>query len=186
MNLSFFESIPLTFDQLVSIFIAFLVAVFGYRIHERMRLQQYFGELRIWSSNCLNCLSEAVHLCDLNPQLTQEPDFFNRKHELLIQISSLIDQGKLFFPSMDMSDAYEGQVTVPQNYSRKQRPLDDLVFTYSTIKKMSYTERKENELLRAPLVEINRDFCTAIQTLLDPQKSHKQFGLAMSYQSPNK
>ena len=177
---------PLTFEQIVSIFIALLVAVFGYRIHERMRLQHYFGELRIWSSTCLDCLSEAVHLCDLEPQRTHKPDFFNRRHELLIRLSSLIDQGKLFFPSMDVADVSDGQAIVSQTTSRKQRPLDDLVYAYGAIKKMSYTERKENELLRAPLVEIKRDFTAAIQTLLDPQKSHKQFGLAMRYQSPTK
>lgn len=179
------DSLPLTLEQLVSVFIAVVVAVFGYRIHERMRLQHYFGELRAWSSMCLDCLSEAVHLCDLEPSRTQQPDFFNRRHKVLVKLSALIDQGKFFFPNMDVGDAHEKSLTLGQ-YSRKQRPLDDLVYAYGAVKKMSYTERQENELLRAPLVEIKRDFASAIQTLLDPQKSHKQFGLAMRYQSPKK
>ena len=63
--------------------------------------------------------------------------------------------------------------------SLKQRPLDDLVYAYSAIKKMSYRSREENLLLKAPLVEIKRDFTNSIQVLLDPKKAYKQFGLAM-------
>ena len=77
----------ISIGQLASIFIAILVAVFGYRVHERMRLQHYFGELRIWSSSCLDVFSEAVHLCDLDPNVTDNPDFFNRRHTCLLYTS---------------------------------------------------------------------------------------------------
>jgi len=166
-----------SFEQLVPPLIAFIVGIFGYRIHERMRLQQYFGELRVWASSCLDCLSEAVHLCELDPVLTKDPDFFNRRHTILVSLSSYIDQGRWFFPSAVVADTQEWDFQTPKNL--KQRPLDDLVYAYSVIKKMSYSRRDENLLLKAPMVEIKKDFTNSIQVLLDPKKAYKQFGLAM-------
>ena len=59
--------------------IAILVAYFGIRIQERARLQQYFAELRVWSLTALDDLSEAAHLCLLDPVVTQDASFYNIK-----------------------------------------------------------------------------------------------------------
>ena len=174
----------ISLGQLASIFIAILVAIFGYRVHERMRLQHYFGELRIWSSSCLDVLSEAVHLCDLDPKVTDHPDFFNRRHALLVRVSSLIDQGKLFFPNVEIDESVDWQQERHQN--RKHRPLDDLIYAYGALKKMSYEEKTENDFLRPHIVEIKRDFAAAMQNFLNPQKAHKQFGLAMKHKTQKK
>jgi len=85
--------------QILGWLIAILVAYFGIRIQERARLQQYFGELRVWALSALDDLSEAAHLCQLDPAVTHEPSFYNRRHDLLVSLSSKIDQGRLFFPS---------------------------------------------------------------------------------------
>jgi len=172
-----FKISPMVLEQSIAPLIAITVAFLGYWIHERMRLQHYFGELRLWSSACLDCLSEAVHLCDLEPSATSEPNFFNRRHDVLVRLSSYIDQGRWFFPN---AKATNTEIWSLENYkSFKQRPLDDLVYAYGAVKKMSYSSKQENSFLRAPLVEIKKDFTDSIQTLLDPKKAHKQFGLAM-------
>ncbi len=168
---------PQAINQFVAPLIAILVAYFGYRIHERMRLQHYLSELRFWSSECLECLSEAVHLCDLEPAVTEDPIFYNRRHAILVQLSAKIDQGRWFFPNVKDVDLETWKL---ESYKTvKHRPLDDLVYCYGAVRKMSYTDRQENQLLRSPLVEIKRDFTSSIQILLDPTKAHKQFGLAM-------
>ncbi len=172
---------PVTLNQLVAVLVPVLVAYIAYRIHERMRLQHYFGELRVWASSCLDCLSEATHLCELEPSSTQDPDFFNRRHAVLVKLSSYIDQGRWFFPNAEPMDTESWKLDSFQNLSR--RPLDDLVYAYGAVKKMSYVDKAENTLLKAPLVEIKRDFTNSIQTLLDPSKAHKQFGLAMNKNS---
>lgn len=168
---------PRSLEQLVAPLIAIMVAFFGCWIHERMRLQHYLGELRSWSSTCLDCLSEAVHLCDLDPALASEPNFFNRRHRTLVQLSSLIDQGRWFFPNAKPIDIDSGKLE--SHSSLKQRPLDDLVYAYSAVKKLSYKSKDDNVSLKPLLVEIKRDFTTSVQMLLDPSKAHKQFGLAM-------
>ena len=170
-------------EQIATPLIAVMVALFGYRIHERMRLQHYLSELRTWASGCQDCLSTAVHLCDLDPSVASEPSFFNRRHEVLVQLSSYIDQGRWFFPNARPMDIDHWQLEAYS--SLKQRPLDDLVYAYGAVKKMSYTNRQENTFLRTPLVEIKKDFTLSVQTILDPQKAQRQFGIVMKKKRPN-
>lgn len=174
--------LPTTLNQIVALLIPVMVAYFGYRFHERMRLQHYFGELRVWSSSCLDCLSEAVHLCELDPALTVDPSFFNRRHNVLQRLSSSIDQGRWFFPNAEVNDAENWRLDSYHNFER--RPLDDLVYAYGAVKRLSYKDQAENVLMKAPLVEIKKDFTSSIQVLLDPKKAHKQFGLAMKQNYP--
>jgi len=167
----FFKNMP----QVLGWLIAVLVAYFGIRIQERARLQQYFNELRVWAIAALDDLSEAAHLCLLDPRVTQDPDFYNRKHDLLVRLSAKIDQGRLFFPN-----------TEPAKFSKwqsiddvQQGPLSVLIYTYGVVKKMSYTSKHDNDDLWEPLITSKRDFTSAMQIILDPRNRHKQFGLAM-------
>ena len=170
-------------EQISTPLIAVVVALFGYRIHERMRLQHYLGELRAWASACQDCLSEATHLCDLDPSVTSDPNFFNRRHEVLVRLSSYIDQGRWFFPDVKPMGAEHWQLDTYR--SLKQRPLDDLVYAYGAVKKMSYSNRQENTFLRTPLVEIKKDFTLSVRTILDPKKAQKQFGIVMKKKRPD-
>lgn len=176
--------IPSSLDKIVAPLIAIMMAFFGYWIHERMRLQHYLGELRRWASSCQDCLSEAAHLCDLDPSVTVDPSFFNRRHAVLVSLSSYIDQGRWFFPDAKPMDVEHWQLEAYS--SLKQRPLDDLVYAYGAVKKMSYISRQENTFLRAPLVEIKKDFTLSVQTLLDPRRAQKQFGIVMKKVRPSK
>lgn len=165
------------FEPLFLAAIAVLVAVAGIKFQERVRLQHYFGELRVWASDAVNDLSEAVHLCQLEPQRTHDPDFFNRRHSLLIRMSAKVDQGRWFFPN---SPELNTETTLNSGkLGPRQRPLDNLVFAYNLVKDLSYEDREANLLLRASLVEIKKDFTRSIQTLLDPRKSQKGFAIAM-------
>ena len=175
---------PFSLEKLAPPLLAIMVAFFGYWIHERMRLQNYLGELRKWGASCLDCLSEAAHLCDLDPSLASDPNFFNRRHKVLVLLSSQIDQGRWFFPNAKPMDIDNWKLEAFS--SLKQRPLDDLIYAYGAVKKMSYNSRDENLLLKAPLVEIKRDFTMSVQMLLDPKKAHRQFGLVMKKKRPSK
>ena len=96
---------------------------------------------------------------------------------MLQRLSSSIDQGRWFFPNAEVSDTENWKLDNYQNFER--RPLDDLVYAYGAVKRLSYKDQAENLLMKAPLVEIKKDFTSSIQVLLDPKKAHKQFGLAM-------
>jgi len=167
--------------QILGWLIAILVAYFGIRIQERARLQQYFGELRVWALSALDDLSEAAHLCQLDPQATQDPSFYNRRHDLLISLSSKIDQGRLFFPSTQPAKFSKWKLESPNKL--RQGPLSALLFAYGAVKKMSYTEKVDNDHLWEPLIDTKRDFTSAMQAILDPRNKNKQFELAMKKKS---
>jgi len=158
--------------------IAVSVAYFGIRIQERARLQHYFGELRVWALGALDDLSEAAHLCRLDPAATKDASFYNRRHDLLIRLSSRIDQGRLFFPSTKPAKFSKWKLN-PAN-SLRQGPLSALLYTYGAVKQMSYTDGDDNAYLWDPLIDAKRDFTTAMQAILDPRNKNKQFELAMT------
>ena len=171
-------------SQLLGGAIATLVAYFGIRIQERARLQQYFGELRVWALAVLDDLSEAAHLCLLDPVVTQEASFYNRKHDLLIRLSAKIDQGRLFFPSTKPVKFSKWRLDPAQSFQRG--PLNILIYAYGAVKQMSYTSKEDNDHLWEPLITAKRDFTGAMQIILDPRNKNKQFELAMEKRHANK
>ena len=165
-------------QQIIGSLIAALLAYFGIRFQERARLQQYFGELRVWASKAVDDLSEAAHLCLLDPVQTKDPSFYNRRHALLVKLSSRIDQGRLFFPNSQQPKL--GQWKLLEFKKLNQRPLDALIYAYGAVKQMSYEEKTDNDHLWEPLIETKREFTSSTQVLLDPRQKGKQFELAMT------
>lgn len=179
-----FEFFSNNMSQVLGWTIAILVAYFGIRIQERARLQQYFGELRVWALAVLDDLSEAAHLCLLDPSVTKGPSFYNRKHDLLIRLSAKIDQGRLFFPSTKPVKFSKWRLDPAQSFQRG--PLSILIYAYGAVKQMSYTSKVDNEHLWEPLITTKRDFTGAMQVILDPRNKNKQFELAMEKKHANR
>jgi len=181
---TFVEFISNNMAQVLGATIAILVAYFGMRIQERARLQQYFGELRVWALAVLDDLSEAAHLCLLDPRVTKESSFYNRKHDLLVRLSAKIDQGRLFFPSTKPVKFSKWRLDPAQPFQKG--PLTILIYAYGAVKQMSYTSKLDNEHLWEPLITTKRDFTGAMQVMLDPRNKNKQFELAMERKHGNK
>ena len=163
--------------QVLGWLVAGLVGYFGIRMQERARLQQYFGELRVWALASLDDLSEAAHLCQLDPSSTQDASFYNRRHDLMVRLSSKIDQGRLFFPSTRPAKFSKWKLESPNPL--RQGPLSALLYSYGAVRQMSYTDKYDNDHLWDPLIDSKRDFTTAMQAILDPRNKNKQFELAM-------
>lgn len=157
--------------------IAVLVAYFGIRIQERARLQHYFAELRVWALSALDDLSEAAHLCQLDPKATQHASFYNRRHDLLVRLSAKIDQGRLFFPSTQPVKFKKWKFLRAQPF--QHGPLAVLIYAYGAVRQMSYESKLDNDHLWEPLITAKRDFTGTMQIILDPRNKHKQFELAM-------
>ena len=65
---------------------------------------KYFEEFRKWADQVAEALTEAIHLCDLDPLKTTGEPFFERRHRLRITLSSMIDKGRWFFPNIEIDD----------------------------------------------------------------------------------
>jgi hypothetical protein len=65
---------------------------------------KYFEEFRKWADRLTEVLTEAIHLCDLDPAQVKGEPFFDRRHRLLITLSAMIDKGRWFFPNIEVDD----------------------------------------------------------------------------------
>lgn len=135
--------------------------------------QQYISELRAWADEVCNKLSEAIHLCDLDPGKTIEPDFFNRRHALLINLSALTDRGRWLFPNYKTSIYGQHKEIAYRGF--RDPILDAVVEAYRLVDRMSYTDQQNNVEIRDDLVQAKRNFVASVQVVLDPWGANADF-----------
>jgi hypothetical protein len=133
---------------------------------------EYFAGVRQWSQRLCDLLSEAIHLCDLDPNRDSEA-FFKQRHTLRIQLSSMIDQGRWYFPNVSEEDHGEGKPKAYRGY--RQAVLNALMGAYTAVTKLDYREQTANAARRKELAEAQRDFVSEIQHILDPARRDKEF-----------
>jgi hypothetical protein len=64
---------------------------------------KYFEDFQKWADQLCDALTEAIHLCDLDPTNEYKGEaFFDRRHRLRITVSSMIDRGRWFFPNIEV------------------------------------------------------------------------------------
>lgn len=141
---------------------------------ERIDLQiKYFDSFRKWADKAIDDLSEAVHLCDLDPNKVIGEPFFDRLHRLRISISSLIDKGRFFLPNNGVEDYGRDKDIGFKGY--RHEILDALVEAYRLLNKMDYASKANNVGLRVDLVTAKRAFAGNVQEVLDPSGSKREF-----------
>jgi hypothetical protein len=139
---------------------------------------QYFGELRAWADEACNVLSDAVHLCRLDPAQCEPPSFFERRHGVRVKLSALVDRGRWFFPNVtqderdqDDRDADE----LPAFLGRRPDVLNYLVKAYRLVNGLDCQEHAPNHQVREDLRSAQRGFVNEVQRFLDPQAREAEF-----------
>ena len=159
---------------------------FGVQAQKKLRQQYYLDALRVWASASMQDISEAMHLTLLEPKLTHDPSFYNRRHDLLVRLSARIDEGRWFFPndeanSAPAKDHEDGDWQLSAYTGLRQRPVSALIYCYGAVRKMSYSNRSMNEELWHGIGEAKRAFTNDIQSMLDPRTSNKEYKLSVFY-----
>lgn len=146
-------------------------------INQRLSLittrQKYFEDIRKWADKACDDLTEAIHLCDLDPTRTGGEPFFDRRHRLRTSMSSLIDRGRLFFPNILADDFCAEKELGYQGY--RHEVLDGLVAAYKSVGKLDYRNKENNVSVRNELTTCKRHFVGRIQSVLDPGKQVEEF-----------
>jgi hypothetical protein len=104
--------------------------------------KEYFADMRQWSDNCLMSLSDALHLCDLDPKRGEPGSFYERRHRLLVELSAQIDKGRWFFPNYALDQHGQNKEEAYRGY--RHEVLDALVFSYDALTDVDYYERLKN------------------------------------------
>ncbi len=135
-------------------------------------LHEHYSKLRDWSNEVIDAMSVATYLCDLDPAKTDDPSFFNRWHALRVELSALVDRGRLFFPNTHHDSVGTGKATA----YRGLRPavLDRVIAVLRLVDDMDYRSQAPNLKRRADIVKERREFVSEVQDTLDPRRLEQQ------------
>jgi hypothetical protein len=147
------------------------------RVNQRINLvaarQKYFEDFQKWADQLVNVLTEAIHLCDLDPKQVVGETFFDRRHRLRITLSAMIDKGRWFFPNLEVDDHGVGKELGYRGY--RHELLDGLVHAYHCLQRLDYRNRENNEPVRGELTAAKRHFVGQVQKIIDPTSRRLEF-----------
>lgn len=129
--------------------------------------KEYFSDLLKWSNESMFHLSEALHICELDPKRMPDNKFFETRHQLRIELSAQIDHGRWFFANY-AQDKY-GQQKHEAFKGFRQPVLDGLVQAHQAIIKLNYIDASMNVAAKQTVQEAKRHFTSEIQKILDPR-----------------
>lgn len=167
--MSNYLDIIIQYSPQVVTFVSALVALISAILARRARKRQedlIFERLRHdidrtsleWGREVIDTLSEAEHLLEYKNLTTTE----DRRRILLAKLSSLIDQGRMFFPNLDQ----DGKGIHKEGAYRGHRPpvLDAMVYAYCELQEI-HDPRPESAQF---LCRCRRLVVSELQAHIDP------------------
>lgn len=121
--------------------------------------EQYFAAVRAWADQVCCAISEAIHIVD-------DKSSDNRKFEVLVRLSALLDTGRWYFPNQ-----WDDKVGLRKHpaYRGVRQPVLECVFTaYRLLKTEAEADRAKD------LVSAQRNFVSFIQSVLDPRTREQE------------
>lgn len=132
---------------------------------ERIKtIREYHKDLREWANCVIDLLSSAGHLCLLDPK--KDPEFYSKRHNLLIELSAMADKGRFFLPNSDFEARGLHKPAAFRGF--RSDAIDSIVKCYNLVGDMSYTDK--NAGFKNQILKTQRDFVSAIHIKLDPRK----------------
>ena len=134
-------------------------------------VREYNAQLRNWANQIIDLMTSAGHLCLIDPK--QDSTFYEKRHNLLIDLSSWTDKGRFFLPNSGM-DAF-GQLKPSAYRGFRSDSLNLIVKCYDLVRSMDYIDQTKNIELKTKIMDTKRDFVSTIQDELDPRKFEIEF-----------
>ena len=141
----------------------------------RSRIQQHYSCLQSWADECMDILSEALHLCELDPAKTKNPPFFDRRYILMVRLSAVIDRGKWFLPNRQPWEY--GQEKEGAYRGIRQDALHHLNHAYIKVRELDYLLKAENDNrgIREAIAKSKRGFTSELQEILGSWEFEHEF-----------
>ena len=121
-----------------------------------------------WGAAAIDVLGRMVMFARTRRQQTNEQSFQTNKVNLMMQLSSLIERGRMFFPNIDP----EKKGAEKEGAYRGHRPpiLDALVFAYYELEAMTRDQGPTGENSAAFIEECRRLLVSELQAHTDPRR----------------
>ena len=131
-------------------------------------VQEYYGGIRIWSEQVVEKLTAAIFLCELDPERMEHGQFFELRHQMRADLSSLLDKGRLYLPNTSEEVVGLGK---PGAYrGLRQAVLNCLHRGYELVESLNYQKHEPNKSMRKQIVDVKREFTSEMQDVLDIRK----------------
>jgi len=127
---------------------------------------KYFEDFQRWADQLADALTEAEHLCDLDPKQVAGESFFDRRHRLQITISSMVDRGRWFLPNVVVDEHGADKEVGYRGY--RHELLDGPVDAYNCLQRLDCQNPEHNKPIRSELTKAKRKFVGQVQRILDP------------------
>ena len=121
-----------------------------------------------WGASAIDTLGRMIMFARTRRQQTNEQSFQTNQVNLMMQISSLIERGRMFFPNIDPQKKGASK----EGAYRGTRPpvLDAMVFAYYELEAMSRGEGPTGENTAAYFEECRRLLVSELQAHTDPRR----------------
>ena len=121
-----------------------------------------------WGAAAIDVLGRMAMFGKTRRQQTSEQSFETNKVNLMMQLSSLIERGRMYFPNIDP----QKKGAQKEGAYRGTRPpiLDALVFAYYELEAMSRAEGPTGENTAAYFEECRRLLVSELQAHTDPRR----------------
>jgi hypothetical protein len=153
-------------------------AMWNLRLSRASARQEYFDEIRKWGDQASDVVTEAIHLCDLDPRKVDGETFFDRRHRLRISLSSLANRGRWFFPNTDVEKRGIHKEIGYRGY--RHEVLDGLLAAYVALELMDDETHENNTDVREGLTRAKRHFVGQLQKVLAPGRQIREFNRIMA------
>jgi len=164
------SGIPITLQMAIAV-VALLISIFVARRQSRVALQnlrlQRDNAIIQWSNRALDYLCSAEMI--LKPEyhaVMPQAEYEKVRLAAMRDISSCIDQGRLFFPNLHHDKKGHDK---PAAYRGSRPPvLDCLVFTHDLLGQAAH-HQDSLEKGRSEVTKFRREFISLVQSELDPR-----------------
>ena len=133
------------------------------KLERTVQFLEHSRDIRSWGACVIQKMSEAVILCEMNPQ-KMGGEFYKRRQELRADISSLWDQGRMYFPNTNEDSI--GQSKEGAYRGLRQKALDCVDEYYGFVYALDYETQGSNKNLQKCMVKIKREFVSELQKAL--------------------
>ena len=141
--------------------IAFYLIRLTRNIHSNQVKLQRLLKLQEWGNECIDSLAEADHFFASGMGETSAADDRKLRKNLLARLSSLIDQGRIFFENVP-ANSY-GAEKLPAYRGLRPKILDPLIAVYRAIKNLDQRSERANDRTSDRLFEWRKYFVSLLQ-----------------------
>lgn len=123
---------------------------------KQLRLE-YYRDLRQWTDEVIQTMSEAIFLCNLGPEQLNHKDFSLKQNDLRQRLSALIDRGRWFVPAKENGEGLIGieEATMP---GFKQGGLSEVVKAFDLVKGLTPGNPATNNAVKKELISNKYSF----------------------------